>query len=81
MASIDKLVERFKSLPADLTWDELKRLLARFGYVEEKGKGSRRKFKAQGLPTLILHEPHPGRIVKQYAARYVKEVLETEGLL
>lgn len=81
MAAADKLLERFKSVPANFTWDELKRLLARFGYAEQKGKGSRRKFKAENRPTLILHEPHPGKIVKQYALRYVKEVLETEGLL
>jgi predicted RNA binding protein YcfA (HicA-like mRNA interferase family) len=81
MASVDKLIERFKDVPSDLTWDELKRLLAQFGYAEEKGKGSRRKFKATALPTLILHEPHPGRIVKQYAVRYVKDILESEGLL
>lgn len=81
MGSAEKLRERFKAVPADFTWDELKRLLAQFGYAEQKGKGSRRKFKADGLPTVILHEPHPGRIVKQYALRYVKEMLENEGLI
>lgn len=81
MTSAEKLLERFKSLPSDLTWEELKRVLAQFGYAEQKGKGSRRKFKAERRPTLILHEPHPGRIVKAYALRYVKETLENEGLL
>lgn len=81
MAAIDKLTERFKSVPSDFTWDELTRLLAHFGYAAQKGKGSRRKFKGERLPTLILHEPHPGRIVKQYALRYVKDTLENEGLL
>jgi predicted RNA binding protein YcfA (HicA-like mRNA interferase family) len=81
MAAIEKLIERFKTIPADFTWDELTRVLSHFGYAAKKGKGSRRKFKAERLPTLILHEPHPGRIVKQYALRYVKEALENEGLL
>ncbi|MGQ0532004.1 MAG: type II toxin-antitoxin system HicA family toxin [Caulobacteraceae bacterium] len=81
MAGIDKLTERFKAVPSDFTWDELTRLLARFGYAEQKRKGSRRKFKGDRLPTLILHEPHPGRILRQYALRYVKETLENEGLL
>lgn len=81
MGAAEKLKERFKSIPADFTWDELKRLLRQFGYGEQKGKGSRRKFKAARAPTLILHEPHPGRIVKQYALRYIKETLENEGLL
>lgn len=81
MAAIDKLIERFKLCPADFGWDELKRLLGHFGFVEQKGKGSRRKFSGDRLPTLILHEPHPGKIVKRYALRYVKEALENEGLL
>ncbi|MFZ1992214.1 MAG: type II toxin-antitoxin system HicA family toxin [Alphaproteobacteria bacterium] len=81
MAGIEKLIERFKTCPADFTWDELVRLLESFGYWEEKGKGSRRKFKGQGLPTINLHEPHPAKIVKRYALRYVREALEGAGLL
>lgn len=81
MTAIDKLIERFKQLPTDFTWTELGRLLGHFGYAEQKGKGSRRKFKAQGLPTLSLHEPHPGKIVKLYALRDVLQVLQNEGLL
>lgn len=81
MSAAEKLLERFKALPADFSWEELKKLLSQFGYAEQKGKGSRRKFKGERLPTLILHEPHPGRIVKQYALRYVRETLENEGLL
>jgi len=81
LAAIDKAVGRFRTIPADFTWEELKRLLAHFGYFEQKGKGSRRKFKADGLPTLLLHEPHPGKLVKQYALRYVHDVLESEGIL
>lgn len=81
MAAIDKLIERFKSDPKDFSWDELKRLLSHFGYEEQKGKGSRRKFKGEGLPTLSLHEPHPKKIVKHYALKDVRETLESEGLL
>ncbi|MBL8536780.1 MAG: type II toxin-antitoxin system HicA family toxin [Hyphomonadaceae bacterium] len=81
MASIDKLVERFKQQPADFTWAELARLLAHFGYVEQKGKGSRRKFKGEGLPTLSLHAPHPANVVKLYVLREIRDVLELEGLL
>jgi HicA toxin of bacterial toxin-antitoxin, len=78
MAGIDKLIERFKQHPADFTWAELVRLLANF---VRKGRGSRRKFKADGLPSLSLHEPHPGKIVKQYVLRDVHEMLKSEGLL
>lgn len=81
MASIEKLIERFKVRPADFTWAELVRLLRHFGYAEQKGKGSPRKFKASGRPTISLHEPHPGNVVKQYAVREVCDLLENEGLL
>lgn len=81
MAAIGKLVQRFKQRPADFTWDELVRLLAHFGYREHKGKGSRRKFKGDGLPTLNLHEPHPAKIVKHYVLREISQTLEGEGLL
>lgn len=81
LAAIEKLVERFKQSPKDFTWNELTRLLAHFGYEEKKGKGSRRKFTKDGLPTIILHEPHPKNEVKQYALKYVREMLESEGML
>ncbi|HXZ68593.1 MAG TPA: type II toxin-antitoxin system HicA family toxin [Alphaproteobacteria bacterium] len=82
MAGVDKLVERFKRCPADFTWNELVRLLGQFGYVEtKKSGGSRRKFKCEGLPSISLHKPHPGSIVKKYALEDVREVLESAGLI
>ena len=81
MAAIEKLIERFKTCPLDFTWDELVRLLKHFGYEEKKGGGSRRKFRGENLPTVNLHQPHPGKIVKQYALKQVKDMLENEGLL
>lgn len=81
MSAIGKLIERFKTCPSDFTWDDLVRLLRSFGYDEKKGAGSRRKFRGKNLPSINLHEPHPGRIVKQYALRQVREMLEKEGLL
>jgi hypothetical protein len=87
MSGIEKLVARFKTIPSDFTWHELVRLLKSFGYEEKigyeekKGAGSRRKFRGENLPAINLHEPHPGKIVKRYALRQVKAMLESEGLL
>lgn len=81
MAAIDKLVERLRTIPADFTWDELVKLLKHFGYAEKKGKGSRRKFTGEGLPSISLHEPHPKKVVKRYALREVYATLKNEGLL
>lgn len=80
MAAIDRLIERFKQSPSDFEWGELAKLLGHFGYEEQTGKGSRRKFVGETLPTIILHEPHPKKVLKRYAMNYVRELLEGEGL-
>jgi hypothetical protein len=65
MSTRDKLIERFKSLPSDFTWDELVRLFGLLGYSpDNKGKtsGSRVVFK-QDEEFYILHKPHPKNII------------------
>ena len=74
MGRLDKLIARLKSRPKDFSWDELVRLLTSLGYQEVKtGKsgGSRRKFIHETAPTIALHKPHPGNIVKSYVIDYV----------
>lgn len=70
MGTREKLIERFKALPSDFTFDELERLLLGFGYERSnKGRtsGSRVVFKdSEGHP-IMLHKPHPGNIIKAYA--------------
>ena len=84
MGTKEKLIERFKRLPNDFTFDELERLLSFFGYVKSnKGKtsGSRVIYKnSDGCP-IMLHKPHPGNIVKGYALKQVFEELKGLGLL
>ncbi|MBQ0128766.1 MAG: type II toxin-antitoxin system HicA family toxin [bacterium] len=84
MGTIDKLIERFKSLPTDFTFSELERLLRYFGYEKyEKGKtsGSRIIFKnTEGSP-IMIHKPHPGNIVKGYALKQILEELKQKGLI
>lgn len=75
----EKLIERFKSLPKDFTFDELSRLLRGFGYeVSNKGKtsGSRVRFMNVESKSIIdLHKPHPGNIVKVGALKDVYDKL------
>ena len=82
MSKVDKLRARLNSLPKDFTWDELVSLMSAKGFVVLTGKGSRRKFyneKANRVAT--VHEPHPSSIVKQYALKEIKALLdELEGL-
>lgn len=84
MSSKDKLIERFLTIPSDFSFDELERLLGAFGYIKSnKGKtsGSRVVFKDKNGCPIMLHKPHPGNIVKQYALRQVWEELKSKGLL
>jgi phage gp16-like protein len=74
MSKIEKLIARLKTIPRDLTWDELVKVLAHYGYHEQKtGKtgGSRRKFINDQESVISMHKPHPSNIVKQYAIRQV----------
>lgn len=84
MSKYEKLLLRLLSVPRDLTWEELVTLLAKFGYEElKKGKtgGSRRKLADKNNNIIILHKPHPGNIVKQYAIRQVIEHLIEKGYI
>ena len=84
MSQNDKLIERFKTIPANFTFAELEKLLTNLGYIKyNKGKtsGSRVIFKDQEGHPIMLHKPHPGNIVKQYALRQVLEELQNRQLL
>ncbi|WP_299672428.1 type II toxin-antitoxin system HicA family toxin [uncultured Polaribacter sp.] len=79
MSKIEKLIAKFLSVPIDLTWNELLKLLAHFGFTEikKKGKsgGSRVKFINSKKQILNFHKPHPDNIVKQYVIRQTLEKL------
>lgn len=84
MGTKDKLINRFKSLPNDFTWDEMSRLLVLLGYSPgNKGKtsGSRVIFRGEGKRPIMLHRPHPGNIIKGYAMKQVYEYLKNENLI
>lgn len=82
MSKKNKLIERFLSLPKDLTWDELVKVLDFYGYSElgtGKTGGSRRRFADDNKNAITLHKPHPSNIIKQYAIRQVIENLKEKG--
>lgn len=84
MSRRDKLVVRLRGKPKDFTWDEPARLLEGLGYSEaasSKTGGSRRRFLHATAPTIALHKPHPGNIVKMYVIRDVLRVLIEEDLI
>lgn len=75
-------MEKFLSIPKDLTWEEFSKVLNHYGYLEvkQKGKtgGSRRKFinEKKNNDVIIAHKPHPQNIVKRYIIEQVIEKLE-----
>ncbi len=81
MASRDKLLQRFKTLPIDFKWAELRKLLMQLGYAEYEGRGSRKCFRGDGLPQIRLHKPHPNPNIPRYAVKQVYETLKEAGLI
>lgn len=84
MGTKEKLRERFLKMPSDFTSEEMQRLLEGYGYERcNKGRtsGSRVIFKNGDKRPIMLHKPHPGNIVKQYAMRQVMDDLREAGLI
>jgi hypothetical protein len=73
MSTKDKLIERFKTLPTDFSFDELTRLFNIFGFeINTKGKTSGSRFLfVKGNLSYGVHKPHPSGIVKGYVMRQV----------
>ncbi len=83
MSQKEKLIERFSNKPKDFTYDELKRLLGYFGYIEdESGNGSRVTFYNSETQDLIkLHKPHPGNVIKEYLMKELFNKMKEEGII
>lgn len=83
MSSKDKNMARFLSIPKDFTYKEIGKLLKSLGYEEKsKGKtsGSRVAFyNLESGKIIILHKPHPGDILPQYAIKQTIESLKRNG--
>ena len=84
MGTKEKLRERFLKMPSDFTFDEMQRLLEGYGYERgNKGRtsGSRLIFKNGNKRPIMLHKPHPGNIVKEYAMKQVFDDLKEAGFI
>jgi predicted RNA binding protein YcfA (HicA-like mRNA interferase family) len=80
MSKAGKFLKRIQSKPKDFTWGELTTLLAGFGFELVKGNGSSRKFIHPATKVvLMMHEPHPGNILKAYQVRAALDLLRAEG--
>jgi hypothetical protein len=85
MTKARKLLDRFLSMPKDLTYTELTRLLQGYGYKEAttgRTSGSRVAFINQETKHIIrLHKPHPEPFLKRYQMEDVMKELRRAGVL
>lgn len=85
MGKKEKLIERFKRLPKDFTYEETLSLIGYFGYVEHnKGatSGSRVRFKNESTGAYIdIHKPHPGSIMKAWMMKTIYEHLKKNNYI
>ena len=83
MGTKEKLLERLKSSPKDLTFCEMQSILESLGFkLYHKGKtsGSRVKF-YKGNIIISLHKPHSRKELLKYQIKQVLEILEMEDLI
>lgn len=83
MGSNEKLIDSFRTLPKDFTWNEFVRLFGILGFVlGNKGKtsGSRIIF-TKGNMKYIAHKPHPEKYIKMYVMKQTLEFFKNNNLL
>ena len=84
MGQKEKLIRKLKSVPRDMTFDEVETLLRYLTYLRSnKGKtsGSRVMFTSEEHGSILLHKPHPQKELKAYQVRQLCDLLEQEGLI
>ena len=59
----------------DINWDDVINLFESLGAVIIQGSGSRIKIVYHGAP-VFLHRPHPGKCLKQYMVKNVRQFLQ-----
>ena len=81
----DKLLQRFKNLPRDFTFEEMEALFKCCGFtLNNKGatSGSRVEFvNEKDGNSYIMHKPHPSNIIKGYSMKQVYTYLDANGYL
>ena len=81
MSTEEKMIARIKNVPSDYTYTEAKNLAKRFGYEEQnKGRTSGSRvllYRKRDQRKILLHKPHPGDIMQQYAVKqYLTNLIE-----
>jgi predicted RNA binding protein YcfA (HicA-like mRNA interferase family) len=76
MTRFDTLKSEFKSCKGPFPYSKLVKLLEGLGYEVKNGQGSARKFvHKESQKVIIAHEPHPGKEIKFYLVKQIREYL------
>ena len=84
MGQKEKLIQKLKSKPKDMTVEEVETLLKYLSYTRsDKGRtsGSRVMFTSTDHAPILLHKPHPRKELLAYQVKQLVDLLEQEGLL
>ena len=84
MSQKEKLIQKLKSRPRDMTFEEVEALLKYLTYSRsDKGRtsGSRVMFVSDRYAPILLHKPHPRKELLAYQVKQLIEILEQEGLI
>lgn len=79
MSKSEKLLKNFLETPTrnDLTFQDLKIVMSKFGFTMQERAGSRVAFIKEGEEPIMLHKPHPGNELKQYIVKQLQERLRS----
>ena len=84
MGQKEKLIQKLKSKPKNMTFEEVETLLKYLAYTRsDKGRtsGSRVMFTSTEHAPILLHKPHPRKDLLAYQVKQLVDILEQEGLL
>ena len=83
MSQKEKLLKRLLSRPSDFTFDEAEALLNMFGYERRnKGRTSGARvlfYKEKSNHKIMLHKPHPRKVLPLYAVDDIIRCLKEGG--
>ena len=82
MGQKEKLIKKLKSVPKDMTFEEVETLLRYLTYLRSnKGKTSGSRVLFSSDSPILLHKPHPRKELLAYQIKQLIEILEQEGLI
>ena len=75
MTKLDKLINKILTVPKDMRFDEVKKVLEKYGYILEQPRGgsSHYTFRKEGCESITIPKRNP---VKRVYVEMVKEVVE-----